>query len=418
MLFEFRIVERSIAYLAVFSLTVISSATLQPASLNAAPTYAQPGNGGVAQQELDSCLQIAKQGDMQLALEMAQKAHATYGAQRLFTVNYMNTLLTIIDENKSDRNSAVLNEVIRVVNEQRESQEHDGKKDPEVAFHFMNALGRLSAATMELNEKVSAKIRIYEGRIASNLKSNPGFPKNALETLASPMVSMAQGYAILHNQTQTFVALRKAADVGFGDFEMILNDPIINRLENKGAIEELVDDLQIRYQRAVADWSRTVLSEFEPYQFKFDVADIEGGRLRNADFVGKVIVLDMWATWCPPCRKGIPDFIKLQRNYGSKGVAVFGVAMDNPDDPYGALHTVKDFVVNHHMNYPCALGDHSFAKQVPGEQVLPTTVFIDQNNDVRYIARGVHDYAKLSAITRVLASESQPVRVGISSPAN
>ena len=378
-----------------------------------ASTFAQPRANGTADQQFNDCINLAKQGNIRTAFENAKRVKTTFGSERLISVSYMNTLLNIVEEKGTELDVEMLNEVIKVVNEERVTKKYDGQQDPEVAFHFMNTLGRLSVATMEVNERVSAKIRIYEGNIASNLKSNPGYPQNALEALGAPLVSMAQGYAIRSNQTQAFAALGKAVDVGFGDFNLILSDPIIARLENEAAVEELVDDLKIRYQRAVGKWSRTVLAQFQPFQFNFDLADIEGGRISNNDFAGKVIVLDMWATWCPPCRKGIPHYMELQRKYGSEGVAVLGVSMDNANDPNSVLKTVRDFVKEQKFNYPCAMGDQSFSQQVPGKQLLPTTVFIDQNRNVRYIARGYHDYAKIEAITLALANESQPVRTGM-----
>lgn len=400
-------------------LGLISFGLSQPSTGWATTTMVQPGKSNtVVEQKLNACVAIAKQGDVLAAFEMAQQVRATLGTERMFAVNYINTLLTIVETQPTTHDQAILNEAISVVNAERESNKYEGNLDVEVAYYFMQSLGKLSEATMKVNERVSAKIRIYEGKIADNLASNPGYPRNALESLAKPLFSMAQGYAIRHNQRQAFVALGKAVDVGYGDFDSILNDPIIGRLENQGAIEELVDNLKVRYQRAAQKWARTVLAEFQPSQFKFDVADIEGGRLRNADFGGKLIVLDMWATWCPPCRKGIPHFIELQEKYRSQGVAVIGVAMDNTNDPYSAMGTVQQFVAEQHFNYPCGLGDQSFSQMVPGQQVLPTTVFIDGHNQVRYIAKGYHDYVKLAAITEALTSESQMVQAGLPSNSN
>ena len=320
----------------------------------------------------------------------------------------------MIEQKDSQLDVSMLNEAIKVVNNERLSKRYDGQQDPEVAYHFMKALGRLATSSMAVNERVSAKIRIYEGKIATNLKNNPNYPKNAMEALATPMFSMAQGYAIRSDKKATFIALGQAVDVGFGDFERVLNDPILARLENAAQMEELVEDLKVRYQRTIDVWSRTVLAEFQPFQFNFDLADIEGGRISNSDFAGKVVVLDMWATWCPPCLKGIPHYIELQRNFKSRDVAVLGVSMDNAKDPNSALTTVRDFVNKQKFNYPCAMGDQSFSQQVPGKQILPTTLFIDQNKNVRYIARGYHDYAKVEALTKALANESQPVRAGLS----
>ena len=377
------------------------------------PTF-QPGNSRSVEQQFNECLVIAKQGDVKSAFEAAQRIRSTFSNERLISVSYINTLLTIADQKDTEHDVTLLNEAIKVVNDERLTKQYDGLQDPEVAFHFMKAIGRLANTTMKVNERVSAKIRIYEGKIASNLKTNPGYPQNAMEALAAPMISMAQGYAIRNNQKASFESLGKAVDVGFGDFKTLLNDPILARLENPAQLEELVGDLKVRYQRAIDQWSRTVLAQFRPFQFNFNLADVEGGRISNNDFGGKLIVLDMWATWCPPCRKGIPHYIELQRNYESRGVAVLGVSMDNANDPNSVLNTVRDFVAEQNFNYPCAMGDQSFSQQVPGKQMLPTTLFIDQNKNVRYIARGYHDYAKIEAITKVLANESQPVRTGVS----
>ena len=322
-------------------------------------------------------------------------------------------MLTIVDQEGAECDAKILNELISVVNLERQSSQYDGRQDAELGFHFMKSLGRLAKSTMSLNDRVSSKIRIFEGQVASNLSSNPGYPKNALEALGAPMVIMAQGYSIRHDQNAAFESLGKAVDVGFGDFEMILTDPLINRLENRGAIEELVDDLKIRYKKSVAKWSQTVVGEFKRFPFNFDLADIEGGRTTSTDFRGKVLVIDLWATWCPPCRKGIPHYIELQNKFVSDGVAVLGVSMDNPQDPVSAVGTVEQFAKEQKFNYPCAMGDESFSRQVPGKSALPTTLFLDQDGNVRYIARGYHDYSKIEAITKVLASESQPVRAGM-----
>lgn len=382
------------------------------------PAFPQPGSSSPVQQQFDHCLKIAQQGKIKTAFETAQGINRNFASQRLISVNYINTLLTIIDEKDTKHDIAMINEVIKVVNEEKSKSRYNGVMDAESGYHFMVALGRLSAATMDVNEPISAVIRLLEGEIASNLKSNPAYPKNAVEALAAPLFSMAQGYAIRNNQTAAFASLTKAVDAGFGDFEAILKDPILARLSNDAAIEELVGDLEVRYQAVVDAWSRDVVAKFQRFPLQFNLADIEGGRISNADFGGKVIVLDMWATWCAPCRDGIPHFIKLQNRHRDNGVAVLGVSMDDADEPFSTIGTVKKFVSENSFNYPCAMGDRSFEKLIPGKSILPTTVFIDQDQNVRYIASGYHDYAKIEAITRVLANEIQPVRTGMPSTSN
>lgn len=388
---------------------------LSPEKTWASPATAiQPGStftlNASPQQQLAQCLEQAKAGNVRSAFDQAKALHSTFGQERLFDVSYINTLLSIVDEVDSPLETKIINEVITLVNVVRKAKKYDGVQDAEAAFHFMKALGRLSNITQNINERVSSKVRLYEGKIAVNLSRNPNYPKNAMEALSIPMFSMAQGFAIRGDSKSMVKALKSAVDNGFGDFEKIKKDEILARVHNAKATEKLVVELESRYQGSVKKWAREVLANFPSGQFYFDLPTIDGRRLRKSDFDGKVLVVDMWATWCPPCRKGIPHYIELQKKYGDKNVAVLGVSMDNPKDPMSSLAAVKKFTKEQGFNYPCVMGDLAFGQQIPGKAILPTTIFLDQSGNVRYIARGYHDLGKIEAITNILSNESQPVR--------
>lgn len=84
--------------------------------------------------------------------------------------------------------------------------------------------------------------------------------------------------------------------------------------------------------------------------FDFTVKDINGNDVALNTHKGKVVLLDFWATWCPPCRKEIPGFVELYNTYKSKGLVILGVSMDDtPSD-------VKKFARNLKMNYPILMG--------------------------------------------------------------
>jgi peroxiredoxin len=82
----------------------------------------------------------------------------------------------------------------------------------------------------------------------------------------------------------------------------------------------------------------------------FTVKDMQGKSVSLADFKGKVILLDFWATWCPPCKAEIPGFVELQQAYGEKGLQVVGVSVDDP------VEKLPPFAQEFGMNYPVLVG--------------------------------------------------------------
>jgi len=82
----------------------------------------------------------------------------------------------------------------------------------------------------------------------------------------------------------------------------------------------------------------------------FTLKDIHGKPFALSDYKGKVVLLDFWATWCPPCRKEIPGFNELYNNYRSRGFAVIGVSMDE------STSDIKRFAKRFKMNYPILMG--------------------------------------------------------------
>ncbi len=107
----------------------------------------------------------------------------------------------------------------------------------------------------------------------------------------------------------------------------------------------------------------------------FRLMDIEGHAVSLSDFRGKVVILDFWATWCPPCRREIPDFIALQSQYKSRGLQIVGVALDEPGK-------VKGFADYNGMNYPVLLGNDDVSAEYGGISGIPTTFIIDRKGNI------------------------------------
>jgi peroxiredoxin len=107
----------------------------------------------------------------------------------------------------------------------------------------------------------------------------------------------------------------------------------------------------------------------------FTLTDLSGKSVSLSDFRGKVVVLDFWATWCPPCRREIPDFIDLQKKFGSQGLEIVGIALDEPDK-------VQAFARQNGMNYPVLLGSDEISMKYGGIEGIPTTFIIDKSGRI------------------------------------
>jgi peroxiredoxin len=106
--------------------------------------------------------------------------------------------------------------------------------------------------------------------------------------------------------------------------------------------------------------------------------DLSGNVISSEDFKGKVVVLDFWATWCPPCRAEIPGYVDLYKKYGKDRLAIIGVSEDE-----GGPKVVQDFVAKYGVNYPIVMGDETIEKAFGGMEAIPTTFLIDRNGQIR-----------------------------------
>jgi thiol-disulfide isomerase/thioredoxin len=113
----------------------------------------------------------------------------------------------------------------------------------------------------------------------------------------------------------------------------------------------------------------------------FTAADLDGRSLSSASYRGKVVLINFWATWCPPCRAEIPDLIALQEKYRDR-LQIIGISEDE-----AAPEVVKRFVVDHKMNYPVVMTSPEIEKLFPGIGALPTSYLVDR--DARVVQKHV-----------------------------
>lgn len=130
--------------------------------------------------------------------------------------------------------------------------------------------------------------------------------------------------------------------------------------------------------------SSLVLGQGEKLAPKLELKDVEGRALRLSDYKGKVVLLNFWATWCAPCRAEMPDLVKWQREYKSRGLQVIGVTY-----PPAELAEAREFIKSIEVNYPIALGDEQTKAIFDKGETLPVTVVIDKKGMIREVIQGI-----------------------------
>ena len=109
----------------------------------------------------------------------------------------------------------------------------------------------------------------------------------------------------------------------------------------------------------------------------FTLNDLDGRSFSFSKTRGKVVILDFWATWCPPCREEIPHFVSLYRAYRGKGLEIVGVALDQ-----GGANAVKPFAEANGINYPVVIGNQKVTVDYGGIRGIPTTFIIDRKGNI------------------------------------
>jgi peroxiredoxin len=150
---------------------------------------------------------------------------------------------------------------------------------------------------------------------------------------------------------------------------------------------------------ALAVPARAVQGENVPAP-DFAIKDLKGAGLTLADYKGKVLVLNFWATWCGPCRAEIPDFIEAYKENRSRGLEIVGVSVDRLDP--GKLLA---FVERAGINYPVALADRSIVEAYEPGDYIPATIVVDKKGVIRFRHVGQLEKADLVKLFNELVAE-------------
>ncbi len=130
-----------------------------------------------------------------------------------------------------------------------------------------------------------------------------------------------------------------------------------------------------------------------PTQAKdFNVAALEGGKVRLADLKGKVVFLNFWATWCEPCREEMPSMERLHQAYKDRGLVVLAVSLDSQ-----GASVVSPFVKKFRLTFPIGLDPKMTVRERYGVWAVPSTFLIDRKGKRVLFANGARDWDSKAA---------------------
>ncbi|MED5401681.1 MAG: TlpA disulfide reductase family protein [Planctomycetota bacterium] len=237
-----------------------------------------------------------------------------------------------------------------------------------------------------------------------------------LQTKFKPLFPQEAGFGatVFYNEACALAAkdakkarasLTTAVDLGFNDFKQIKTDKDLAPLRKTAGFDQFVAKQEALAAKKADEALTKELAANKTFPFDFTLPDLAGKPVSLESFQGQVVIVDVWGTWCPPCRAEVPHFVDLQKNYGKKGLQIVGINYERSADP---IPGIKSFAKEHGINYPLVIGDEATQNKIPQFQAFPTTLFIDRKGEVRLVAVGARPHEYLEAVVKKLLSEPAP----------
>jgi thiol-disulfide isomerase/thioredoxin len=288
----------------------------------------------------------------------------------------------------------------------------DKPKDMQALFILVIATQQKGQSMIQ-DRKASIPTFMKSAEAAKTLRTivkNPNPQQSAL--IGTALYNGACTLAIDGKPEKAVAMLKEAFDAGFNELPTFEKDEELDSLRKRDdfkAIEKSVKEKKDAAEKKQAEEAKVdvpkLFKEHKAFAFNFNLPDVDGKKLALDDLKGKVVIVDFWGTWCPPCRKEIPHFVGLYKDYKDKGLEIVGLNYNEEGTPDEVKKTIKAFLAENKVPYRCIVGDDKTQDQVPDLQGYPTTLFLDRTGKVRLKIEGAHDKEVLEEIVKTLLDE-------------
>lgn len=257
---------------------------------------------------------------------------------------------------------------------------------------FSAALGDTKRAVKAAGDNKTEAVRAYLA-CASLLSAMAGKPTDKKLKEAEENIRMAlardPSIPIIHYDLGTVLLKQERDAEGLAELNLFVNAPNADP-----------DD--------VADARRTIASPIRartPFAPQFSFTTLEKQQISNADLRGKVVLLDFWGTWCPPCRESVPILRNINKKFSGKGFQLVGISSDDDEDVW------KTFIAAQKMDWSEYIDLSGAVQEGFRIESFPTYIVVDKDGVIRFRQSGLGPYTAGDlddAISRALKRDSDP----------
>ena len=250
--------------------------------------------------------------------------------------------------------------------------------------------GRLDLAVIEERQKAAFTIRNLGQRRFGQLTRLPGAAREPYAIAVSDLnrdgkLDIVVGHVELPGSVYFNLGHGRFREIAWNDGKGVVYGMAFADMNGDG----WPDIVAARSDAPNGIWFSTAFSSHEKAQkHKRDqneeLRDLNGRTVRLSDYKGKVVLINFWATWCPPCRAEMPDLVRLQRDHRKDGLQIIGITY-----PPEQKARVRRFASRLKVNYPIVLGTRELKSRFSSDETLPLTVVINRDGKVSDIIGGI-----------------------------